>query len=239
MKRLTYIIVVILFSYSAHAGRLGQVAPEIKHGQEHYKLAMSKNDKLCRHMLQLFNDDLKKYGHEKYDEHEEFRKIPWQEARFSVERQDRTDYMPVQGALFDFNNDGVVDFVVKWVGSLGGRQADSLHMLGSEAAKRADELVNKELFASKNKINLSGSFYSLQPPYKVIGGVRILDPFIYDGVAYLYMRSLFDARLAIGEREYAVIARYHGGTFYDRDVSGKMDDVCYFEHVRKTHRPKN
>lgn len=40
-----------------------------------YKLLMSKYGMVCKHMLTLFNQDLAKFGTEKYDEHEEFRSI--------------------------------------------------------------------------------------------------------------------------------------------------------------------
>src|SRR2546422_4309367 len=50
-------------------------------GSHTYQLAMSRDRQLCRHMMKIFNEDLMKYGYEQYDEHEEFRRIQWRQAR--------------------------------------------------------------------------------------------------------------------------------------------------------------
>ena len=42
---------------------------------------MSKNDNVCQHMLKLYNEDLKQYGQVKYDQHEEFKAIKWEERK--------------------------------------------------------------------------------------------------------------------------------------------------------------
>ncbi|MCC6143925.1 MAG: hypothetical protein IT368_08975 [Candidatus Hydrogenedentes bacterium] len=203
-------------------------------GSHVYNLVMSKDDRLCRHMLQVFNDDLAKYGYEQYGEHEEFRAIPWQDAQFSRENHGRIEYTPVKGALFDINNDGVKDFVVKWEASLGGILRDGLYILDSEAASRAGKLVNRELFESKNSIVTAGWVYLLGAPLQGEGAYfGILEPFQIGNTTYLYLRPTFELRR---EQEppdhYSVIARYKKGASADREHSGEMDDLCYFERVR-------
>src|SRR3989338_2651898 len=198
-------------------------------GSHTYQLAMSKDDKLCRHMLKLFNNDLAKYGYEQYDEHEEFNKIPWQDAQFSHESDGRTRYTPVKGALFDINNDGVKDFVVKWEASLSGILLDALYVLDSEAANRSDKLVNRELFESKNKLDMGNMMYKLGPRFtERSDSFGILEPFIFDNKTYIHMRPLFELDRMSGPR-FSVVARYAGGRIDNKDRSGKMDDLCYFK----------
>lgn len=206
-------------------------------GSHSYELALIKDEKLCRHMLILFNDDLKKYGYEQYAMHEEFRKIPWRSARIYSQVDERTDYLDAQVALFDINNDGVHDFVVRWAASLGGALNDGLYVLDGEVAKREKKLVNRELFESKNKINISGWAYKLDSRIgeraEVFG---ILEPFIFHEQVYIYMRPLFELTSA-SKPTFSVIARYGGGQIVANDRSGVMNDLCYFKRVRKAKQP--
>lgn len=191
-------------------------------GSHTYQLAMSKDDKLCRHMLKLFNDDLAKYGYEQYGEHEEFKKIPWRDAQFSHESDRRIRYTPVKGALFDINNDGVKDFVVKWEASLSGVLRDGLYILDSEAASRAEKLVNRELFESKNKLDIGG----------------ILEPFIFDNKTYIYIRPLFELFPA-SRSTFSILASYARGRLDNNDRSGKIDELCHFKRIRTDMRLPN
>lgn len=204
--------------------------------EESYTLVMSKDDELCNHMLKLFNQDLKQHGwqgDEYQEEHEEFKRVPWQSARFSSVIDGRTEYRDVEGALFDFNNDGVQDFVVRWQSSLSNARADSLFMLDREIAKRANDLDSSEFWNARNQIDLAGWFYDVSLPVKVMAGLRVLQPFIYHETSYLFMRELFETPpITPG---YAVIVKYGGGKFINRDVSGKMEDICYYQRNRAKH----
>lgn len=208
--------------------------------EESYTLLMSKDDELCNHMLELFNQDIKQYGwrgDEHHEEHEEFKRVPWEPARFLFDYYGYAQYRDVEGALFDFNNDGVQDFVVRWKASLSNARADSLSMLGSEMSKRANNLTSEELWEVDNQISLAGNGYF----YDQIAHLsemdadprgfdpRVFEPFIYRDSSYLVMRNLFeDIRDHAG---YAVIAKYGGGKFVGRDVTGKMDNICYFKRI--------
>lgn len=224
-----------------YRGRLAELnEANVFKAEESYTLVMSKDDELCNHMLQLFNQDLKKYGwrgDEHQEEHEEFKRVPWEPARFSFVIDGRTEYRDVEGALFDFNNDGVKDFVVRWKASLSNARADSLFMLDREIAKHANDLVSSEFWNARNQIDLAGGFYDVSLPVKTIGGLRVLQPFIYHETAYLFMRNLFETTLIIPRPGYAVITKYGGGKFVNRDVSGKMEDICYYQRNRakRTH----
>jgi len=201
-------------------------------GSHIYELAMSKDDKLCRHMLKIFNDDLARYGYEQYTEHDEFKKIPWKEARFYSKSDGREDFREIQGALFDINNDGGQDFVAKWQASLGGILMDHLYILERQAVNRATHLTNRELFDSPNQIGLGGWVYTLGPPFQMKGdSFGVLEPFVFNDKTYIYMRPLFELAPA-KEISISIVVRYGGGRLINRDLSGKMDDVCYFKRIR-------
>lgn len=206
--------------------------------EESYTLVMSKDDELCNHMLQLFNQDIKKYGwkgDEHQEEHEEFKRILWKPARFSSVINGRVEYTAVEGALFDFNNDGVQDFVVRWKSSFSNARADSLNILDEGAVKRANDLTAQELFDGKNRIRLAGWFYDLMPPFEIAAGLRVLESFIYRETSYLVMRPLFEMQRTM--TGYAVIAKYGEGKFVAREMTGKMEDICYYQRNRakRTH----
>ena len=207
---------------------------------ENYTLLMSKDNELCNHMLQEFNDDLKKYGwngDKHQEEHEEFKRVPWQPARFLSVINGRTEYTVVEGALFDFNNDGVQDFVVREQGSLSNARADSLYLLDAKAAKRANALTSNDLSNTKNQLAMAGYGYfydqknhlSEMDTHQGVFDPRVFEPFIYRGTSYLVMRGLFEEIRTFSG--YAVIAKYGGGKFVGKDVSGKMENICYFKRI--------
>jgi uncharacterized protein len=201
---------------------------------ESYTLVMSKDDELCNHMLQLFNEDLKKYGWNgdaHHEEHEEFKRVPWKTAQFSSVIDGRVEYTDIEGALFDFNNDGVQDFVVRWKSWLSNARADLVFMLGSETEERLADLDSMELGAAKNRIYLAGWWYDLSPQFGSIAGVQVLEPFIYHGTSYLVMRPLFEERRT--KFGYSAITKYGGGKFINRELTGKMEDICYFKRSRE------
>jgi len=206
--------------------------------EENYSLVMSKDDGLCKHMMALFNQDLKQYGwrgDEHQEEHEEFKRVPWQPARFSSVIDGRVESTDVEGALFDFNNDGIQDFVVRWKSSLSNARADLVFMLEDEAVKRKNDLTSMELGDAKGRIYLAGGFYDVSLPVKVMVGLRVLQPFVYHKTSYLFMRELFESPpITPG---YAVVVKYGGGKFINREMTGKMEDICYYQRNRakRTH----
>ena len=214
-------------------GRLAELnEANVFKAEESYTLLMSKDDKLCNHMMKLFNQDLKQYGwrgDEHQEEHEEFKRIPWEPARSMANIYGRIEYEAVEGALFDFNNDGVQDFVVRDISSLGNARADSLYIFDAETAKRANDLTTAD-FGGENWISLAGWFYDVSLPVKGMAGLRVLQPFIYHKTSYLFMRELFETPPI--RPGYAVIAKYGGGKFVGREMTGKMEDICYYQRNR-------
>jgi len=208
-----------------------------KKGEGRYGLLMSKDDELCKHMLGLFNGDLKKYGargdaHQ--EEHEEFKRVLWKPGKFSdtIGANAKIEYEPIEGALFDFNNDGVDDFVVRWKAWLSNVKSDYLFVLAGNMADSLNHLdFKKDLLPAPDQIYLAGYSYPLSRLPKTMAGQvmidsRVLEPFIYRGTSYLLMRPLFEVpKIRPG---YAVIAKYQKGKFLDRNFTGKMEDMCYY-----------
>lgn len=206
--------------------------------EEHYALVMSRNDEMCNHMLRLMNDDLKRLGQSAYgrtfDRHDafveslqEFNSIPWKTGRVSYEISGKTHYWNVESALFDLNNDGVLDYVIRNKGYLSGMRTDSIYMLNSNVADHASTLSTKELFDSNNQISLSQISYKLAIPIEGQSvSLWLLSPFVYDGIAFVYMQSLYKKSEAVGG-DFVVIAKYGGGNI--SDTTEKMEDTCYIK----------
>lgn len=205
--------------------------------QEEYVLVMSKDNELCNHMLQIFNKNLKEYGwrgDENHENHEVFKRVPWQNARFSSVNNGRIEYTDVEGALFDFNNDGVKDFVVRFKSSLSNVRADLMFIFDAEVVRRADKLVSSELWNAENRIDIAGSVYYLSSPLAgKAEALWILSPFVYNEISYLFMRPVFEEKSTMSG--YAVISKYSSGKFVNRDMSGKMEDICYYQRNREKH----
>lgn len=203
---------------------------------ETYSLVMSKDEDLCKHMLEEFNDDLMQHvsdGDNFHERHEEFTSIPWKKARYSYEYNGRVEYTDVEGALFDLNNDGISDYVVHDISMLSGMRADEIFMLDANEEKNSSDLVFKKINSSKNKIRIAGSTgYPLSAPldgYTSDGWV--LTPFKYKNTYYLFMRTV-----ALGfMSDISVIAKYKSGKFEFRNMTGQMEDICYFKYNGEMH----
>ncbi len=116
---------------------------------------------------------------------------------------------------------------------LSGMRADSLYMLSSSLAGRANALTIEELGEASNEIAMAGWFYELSTPLAGQSeALWRLAPFVYHDVFYLYMQSLYKKDEAIGG-DFVVIAKYIGGKFVMREMTGKMEDICYIKRVAK------
>lgn len=231
------IAVTLLFSVSAaQADQPETAAPAIKPGEYQYKLVMSHNDKVCRHMLKLYNGDLMKYGYEKYDEHPEFTAVPWKET-VNVVRQEGEKKIsrPMKAAYFDFNNDGKKELVIKDTDLVRSYDVDSLWIF-ENVSPPFGEISTPELRDARNKIS-PGACYRLTgiepaPPSAMLGNQRFpwcedvtyLHPFIFDDIAYIGIS---------GVQKFLVIGKFKQGRIVAReDQAGVIEDVCYLERFR-------
>lgn len=229
-------------------GHTEQMEPsEFAQGIE-YSLLMSKDDKVCNHMLALFNHDLTKFGTEKYDEHEEFLSIGWKKETITRMEGDRevTDF--VEAAHIDINNDGVRDLVFRQTQPFGGYDRQTLNIFPN-LVPTEKRWTLMEIAKSAGRIDLYLDDYQLQqrgnggkrlkskniPPAS--SHISVINPFQYGGVTYLSMRPLYELAAGPDERLISsrihVIGKYHRGRFGWEGSSkrelGDIDDVCYYK----------
>ena len=99
---------------------------------DNYLLTMSQDDKVCQHLSQLFNVDLRKKGKLALEEHEEFNWLKWDQPYFMIRNksglepnfedellseneyeQEYNSYSKhmYKGAFFDIDNNGIDEFI--------------------------------------------------------------------------------------------------------------------------------
>ena len=211
MKESSKIIILVIVAMLLGAGVAWA-------GTATYKLVMSKDKEVCSGMLKLFNEDLKKYGEIRYEDHNIFTVIKWEKMDgFGEDFKDRNcrrDRM----ARFDIGNTGKAKIVVKHSGCLRGNLSDDLYILDRDS--ESTSLQWSDVFESKNKIHLTGEGYDLKqllPEFnmmpQVIGGVGVLYPFLSGEVYYISMTDLRGELIVIGKykqvQEVEEICYYH------------------------------
>lgn len=237
IKRLFLVFVLFLF-------------PSISFADE-YVLVMSKEDNVCQHMLKIYNEDLKKYGGIKYDEHEEFKAIKWEKKRYFTTYPDGKkdysimDYRSVVMSRFDINNDGKEEIVVKFVGEWKGSPADSLYFFKKEYSDYfKDEFDVKDLYLKAiGKVGtmvFEGNSYALKELPKIfigiigdkeaynhysLGGHFYVDPFVFKEAYYINMRD--DS----SEIKFLVILKY--------TKDNQLKDTCYYLKVADCNNNKS
>src|SRR5207237_9188879 len=120
-----------------------------------YKLLISQDDKVCTHMLALFNSDLKQFGYEKYGEHEEFKAIGWRKEKYSRMEGERKVEGTVEVANIDINNDGTKDLVFRRTTSMRGYDRHVLHIFPSIAITEKEWTLD-EIVRSPGRISHGG-----------------------------------------------------------------------------------
>lgn len=245
------VFMIVLFSLAVLTplhGHAEQMEPsEFSQGVE-YTLLMSRDDQVCKHMLTLFNQDLAKFGTEKYNEHEEFRSIGWKKETITRLEGDRevTDF--VEAAHVDINNDGMRDLVFRQTQPFGGYDRQTLNIFPNLVPSEKRWTL-MEIAKSPGRIDLYLDDYQLQqrgnggkrskpmnvPPAS--SHISVINPFRYGGVTYLSMRPLYELAAGSDERLISsrinVIGKYRRGKFGWEGLSkrelGEIDDVCYYK----------
>ncbi len=189
-------------------------------GSDVFRLAMSTDKALCAKVLDLFNASLDGTGGLRYDQ-EVFRAISWKpvELRGQPPRDGRCSTL--EQALFDLDNDGADDLVVRTSFCMKGKPSDSLYVFPSESdvLQRMSWQDLTLLVGSPDKFERTGGTYPLTRFPKgeagakptMLTGLFALHPFRLDGRSYV---SLTDA-----STHWVVIARYRRGE--------QLDDLCY------------
>ena len=229
-KRISFVLILTLLSSACFA--------------DEYVLVMSKDDCVCQHMLKIYNKDLKEYGETKYDQHEEFRAIKWEEKKYYRMKDEqelhsnRKKRDVVLTSQFDINNDGKMETVIKdekvW---LKGIPADSLYYFTGEISEYfkdeefdATVLENAPGVIGTGGAGFDGNVYFLKELPKIsvgtvgtkeayshymIGGYFYINPFLYNGTYYIDMK---DRQHRPGQ--WLVILKY--------TQENKPKDICYY-----------
>lgn len=207
--------------------KIKQTSTQIRHS---YDIVMSKNKKLCNYMVSLYNADMKTYGEIKYSVHSIFSRIGWED----INSLGPDPFVVPQKAIFDINNDGKKELVIKTNSPVFKAFVDELFIFpitSNVISKlKPGSRGKRALFDTKNILFRNYKIYYLnqasendlvgneknhkskQDITASIGPSFVLNPFILDGETFISMTDL--------DSEWFVIGKYK--------KQGEMQDICYF-----------
>ena len=245
MRRILFVMILILFSSISFA--------------DEYVLVMSKDDKVCQHMLNIYNEDLRKYGEIKYAEHEEFKAIKWEKRKYLFEGKKRDK--PLLISKFDINNDGKPEVIIKDENrNLKGIPSDALYVFREEDFDYSKtEVAINEDFANKAigawggvfyKKPFEGNVYRLYelPVFEIwtipeikekirihysLGGWFYFHTFIYKGKYFTSMYDLIPEDLIENKDLSEVLKKWEVILQYTPE--NQLKDICYLLKVCECH----
>lgn len=203
-----------------------------------YKLALSEESAVCKRMLDLSNKGLLKAsaldGSTSRPSSQEVSFIEWKELdNLSEQLAYRKDSL--HSAIFDIDNDGEEDWVVKVDHFLSGLQSEELVFFRShtEPPKFQTGITMEELHRADGSLNFTGDMYLLKkvPKHRFkdgssgfhsIGGGAFLLPFRFQNNTYVLIANPFQ-EIFIEGRRFVVVAKF--------SASAKLEDVCYLEEI--------
>ena len=195
-------------------------------GERGYQLVAGRDSKLCAKVLEAFREDVDDRGRLRY-QHEIFRQIIWKPVELKGQGPRTSHCSSLSKAIFDLDNNGQQDLVVKTTFCMKGSPSDSLYMFPADSVvlEQADWQDLSPLLATPDKFERTGGTYPLAQLSTEEAGVSrtpltvvfTVQPFMLDGSAYV---SLTDGRV-----EWIVIAQYRG--------DGRFEDMCYLRTVVK------
>ena len=193
-------------------------------GERGYQLVVGRDNNLCARVLEAFREDVDDRGRPRY-QHEIFRRITWKPVELKGQGPKTRRCSSLDKAMFDVNNDGQQDLVVKTTFCMKGSPSDSFYMFPADSAvlEQANWQDLSPLLATPDKFERTGGAYPLTQlsveesdvNRTPLTGVFTIQPFMLDGSAYV---SLTD-----GRAEWTVIAKYLRGE--------RFEDQCYLRIV--------
>jgi hypothetical protein len=215
MKRLVFGFLVFMISVSvAWAGERG------------YQLVAGRGSKLCARVLEAFREDMDDQWRLRY-QHEIFRQIAWKPVELKGQGPKTRHCSSLDKAMFDLDNNGQPDLVVKTTFCMKGSPSDSFYMFPADSAvlEQANWQDLSPLLATPDKFERTGGAYPLTQlsteetgvSRTTLTGIFTVQPFMLDGSAYVSLTN--------GRAEWTVIAQYRG--------SGRFEDLCYLHAAVK------
>ena len=186
-------------------------------GERGYQLTLGRDHKLCARVLEAFREDGDDRRRLRY-QHEIFRQIAWKPVELKGQGPKTRHCSSLDKAVFDLNNDGQPDLVIKTTFCMKGSPSDSLYMFPADSAvlEQSNWQDLSPLLATPDKFERTGGTYPLTslpmeniPP--ALTTRFTIEPFMLDGVTYV---SLTDAK-----HEWIVVAKYLRGE--------RFEDLCY------------
>ena len=192
-------------------------------GERGYQLVVGRDSKLCARVLEAFREDVDDRGRLRY-QHEIFRQITWKPVELKGQGPKTRHCSSLDKAMFDLNNDGQQNLVVKTTFCMKGRPSDSFYMFPADSAvlEQANWQDLSPLLATPDKFERTGGRYTLSAlPMSSVSSKELpalstmftLQPFIMDEKAYVVLTD--------GRGEWMVIAKYLGGD--------RFEDECYLQ----------
>jgi len=190
-------------------------------GERGYQLVVGRDSKLCARVLEAFREDVDDRGRLRY-QHEIFRQIIWKPVELKGQGPKTSHCSSLDKAMFDVNNDGQQDLVVKTTFCMKGSPSDSFYMFPADSAvlEQANWQDLSPLLTTPDKFERTGGRYPLsalpmssvsskEPP--ALSTMFTLQPFIMDEKTYVTLTD--------GRGEWLVIAKYLRGD--------QFEDQCY------------
>lgn len=203
-----------------------------------YTLAMSEEKHVCQMMLKFANQGLlqgRSLEQPQDFEAPGFAFVQWDQIPRADSFRDHNG--AVEGALFDINNDGQLDWVVRMQWAIGGLYRHELltYQKRSKALFEDDGFARQDEKQADAKLFFYNESYLLTkiPKHKPKKGnsysydvlPAFLIPFQFDGVTYILMANPFALQeLLPAGRRFAAVVKY--------PVSFQLQDVCYLEELR-------
>ena len=210
MKRLVFgFLVFIIFVGVAWAG------------EKVYRLVAGKDSKLCARVLEAFREGADDRWRLTY-QHEIFRQITWKPVELKGQGPKARHCSSLDKAIFDLDNDGQPDLVVKTTFCMKGSPSDSFYMFpaDSKVLEQASWQDMAPLLATPDKFERTGGSYPLtvlpmssesSKGAPALSTVFTVQPFIMDEKTYVALTD--------GRGQWTVIAKYLRGE--------QFEDQCY------------
>lgn len=121
-----------------------------------YRIILSQDDNICQHMLSIYNNGTKKYGHINYDSYEEFNWIRWNTLTFYYfDRYHQHNKTTSKISAFDITNNGTTKAVVHEIGSISNRPQDYYTVFNYEDLPEENEIVDGKEYQKKSIFSIS------------------------------------------------------------------------------------